>query len=59
MINYDIGQTWIRINNEAIVRLVIFGGEDNTILGADTLEGFGLGVDPVGKRLIPVEGLLM
>ena len=28
------------------------------ILGAFTLEGFGLGVDPVNRRLIRVPGLL-
>jgi hypothetical protein len=32
------------------------GGEP--LLGAFTLEGFGLGVDPVNRRLIPVPGLL-
>lgn len=36
--------------------LVVFG-EDRApaLLGAMTLEGLGLGVDPIGKRLIPVE----
>src|ERR1051326_5272463 len=35
-------------------------GESGTepLLGAFTLEGFGLGVDPVNRRLIPVPGLL-
>jgi hypothetical protein len=29
------------------------------LLGAVTLEEFGLGVDPVGKRLIPVKSYLL
>ncbi len=36
--------------------LVVFGeGEAPALLGAMTLEGLGLGVDPIGKRLIPVD----
>lgn len=29
------------------------------LLGAVTLEEFGLGVDPIGRRLVPVTGYLM
>lgn len=36
--------------------LVIFGERGApALLGAMTLEGLGLGVDPIGKRLIPIE----
>lgn len=28
------------------------------LLGAQTLETFGLGVDPLGKRLVPVDAYL-
>jgi len=36
--------------------LVIFGEHGApALLGAMTLEGLGLGVDPIGKRLIPIE----
>lgn len=59
MVEYEIGQTWIRLNGEAMTRLVVFSEGDQAILGADTLEGFGLAVDPIGRRLIPVPGLLM
>ncbi|MSQ21752.1 MAG: hypothetical protein EXR53_00365 [Dehalococcoidia bacterium] len=55
----EIGQTWIRIDDEAYIQLVVFGPEDQALLGAFSLEGFGLAVDPLGKRLVPVEGLLM
>ncbi len=55
----EVGQTWIRIDSEAHVQLVVFGTEDQALLGAFSLEGFGLAVDPLGKRLVQVEGLLM
>jgi clan AA aspartic protease len=56
----DVGQTWIRIDSRSAIRLVVFGDEDVApLLGADTLEGLLLAPDPVGKRLVPVEGLLM
>ena len=54
-----IGQTWVRIDEEAYIQLVVFGPEDQALLGAFSLEGFGLAVDPLGKRLVPMEGLLM
>lgn len=38
---------------------VVFGEEDVFLLGAVTLESMLLGVDPVRRRLIPVEGLLL
>jgi len=38
---------------------VIFGEENSPqLLGAVTLEAMGVGVDPVNKQLIPIEGLL-
>jgi hypothetical protein len=40
--------------------MVVFGNEDaQPILGADTLEGLGFAVDPFGRRVVPVPGLLM
>jgi hypothetical protein len=59
VLEYELGQTWIRLNGEAIIRLVVFSESEQAMLGADTLEGFGLAVDPVGKRLLPVPALLM
>ena len=36
--------------------LVVFGeGDAPALLGAMTLEGLGFGVDPIGRRLIPVD----
>ena len=52
---------WARVAIGELVQptLVVFG-EPGTepILGAFTLEGFGLGVDPVNRRLIRVPGFL-
>ena len=56
----QIGQTWIRIGDERCIAPVVFADErSGPLLGAVTLEIFRLGVDPVAKRLIPVDGLLM
>ena len=53
------GRTWIRINGEADVSPVVFWDEESLpLLGAVTLEIFGLGIDPVNRRLIPVDALL-
>ena len=53
----DIGQTWIRIADREVITLVLFNEEGTTpLLGARALEGVFMGVDPVGKRLVPVGG---
>ena len=52
---------WVRVKLGASTQptLAVFGDPGTEpILGAFTLEGFGLGVDPVNRRLIPVPGLL-
>ena len=38
---------------------VIFGPEGQFLLGATTLEDMLLVVDPIGRRLVPEEGLLL
>ena len=44
----------IRLNDEERIRVCIFGPLDcQPLLGADTLEGFGLMADPVNRRLVP------
>ena len=59
-IRRDLGQTWVRLNGEEAIAPVIFGAEGvQPLLGAVTLEIFQLGIDPVGMRLIPVDGLMM
>src|SRR5712692_6603891 len=56
----DVGQTWIRIDGQSVIRLVVFGSDESrALLGADVLQGLLLAVDPVGERLVPTRGLLM
>ena len=58
-IEYDIGQTVIRIGDTSRTVLVVFGEPgETTLLGATSLETFHLAVDPVHQRLIPVTGSL-
>ncbi len=57
---WDLGRAWVRVNGQAEPSLLIFGDEgQDPILGAYTLEGLRLAVDPVNRRLIEVPGLLL
>jgi predicted aspartyl protease len=59
-IDFDLGRTWIRLDGKPEIVLVLFGDEElGPVLGAHSLEAYSLGVDPVGKRLIPVEGVFL
>ncbi|MBI3634917.1 MAG: aspartyl protease family protein [Candidatus Rokubacteria bacterium] len=56
----DIGRTWIRVGNDAEMTLVVFADAGApALLGAYALEGLRLAADPVGRRLVPVPGLLL
>lgn len=60
VLDREIGQTWLRVDGKSVITLVVFGENGSPpILGAYALEGLLLAADPVGHRLIPVEGLLM
>ncbi len=55
----QVGRADFLVNGRQTPALVIFGEETAPpLLGAMTLEGLGLGVDPIGRRLIPIEVLL-
>ncbi len=59
-IEKEMAETKVRLDGQERTTLVVFGDEDTQpLLGAYTLEGFGLVPHPVGRRLIPVPGLLM
>ncbi len=59
-IERDVGQTWVRIDGRSVITLVVFGDEgSDALLGAYTLEGLRLGVDPANQRLVRTPGLLM
>ena len=55
----DYGRAWVTIDGESEVTIVVFG-EDNAppLLGAYTLEGLALAVDPVEQRLVPTSLIL-
>jgi len=58
-IQRDLAQVVARINGQGLYTLCIFGDEGSEpLLGMVTLEEFGLGVDPVTRKLIPVPGFL-
>lgn len=58
-VEYPIGEARIRLNSRERTTVVVFGPEGSqALLGATTLELFNLAIDPVGRRLIPVPGLL-
>lgn len=49
----------ITVGQETLPTVCLFGDDGSEpLLGAVTLEEFGLGVDPVGRTLIPVVGHL-
>ena len=56
----DVGQTWLRVEGREVVTLVLFNSEETVpLLGALALEGVFMGVNPVAKRLEPVEGFMV
>lgn len=58
-VTYPAGDVAIQLNGEEMVTLFLAGPPGCLpLLGAFTLEGFGLAADPVRKVLIPVAGLL-
>ena len=56
----EIGWLLVRIDGEERPTVVVFGDDGaEPLLGAVTMEEFGLGVDPVRRRLVPVGGYLV
>ena len=59
-VRLDVGDTLLRVEGRSRYSPVVFmDSETIAVLGAVTLEIFGLGVDPIGRRLIPVDALAM
>ena len=53
-IEMEYGEARASINGEQVTTLVVFGEDDApALLGAYTLEGLALAVDPVEQRLVP------
>lgn len=54
-VEYNFGMADINIDGRSLPCPVIFGAENQYLLGATTLEIFELMVDPVGTELVPRE----
>ena len=54
------GRTWMSLAGRQDMSPVVFWDEDSVpLLGAVTLEIFGLGIDPVNGRLVPVDAFML
>lgn len=54
----EIGYVWITLGNRRRITTVAFGSDTGQLLlGAFTLEGLELAVDPKGQRLVPIDSL--
>ncbi len=60
-VEYGIGEARFNIDGRERTCTVIFGAEGRYLLGATTLEDFGLMVDPTqpNPRLVPTAELLL
>ena len=53
-VEMEYGRAWATVNGSSEVTIVVFGEEDApALLGAYTLEGLALAVDPTSQRLVP------
>ena len=53
-VDMDYGRAWATVNGDSEVTIVVFGEDDApALLGAYTLEGLALAVDPTSQRLVP------
>ena len=56
----NVGHAWVRVDDRSAITLVVFAEPGAPVLlGAHALEGLRLAADPVGRRLVPVPGLLL
>lgn len=55
----DYGEARVTIDGESVTTIIIFGADNGPpLLGAYTLEGLALAVDPVQQRLVPTQLIL-
>jgi predicted aspartyl protease len=60
VIERGAAETFARLNGTRRTTVVVFGDEGSrALLGAYTMEGFGVAPDPVNQRLVRVRGLAM
>jgi clan AA aspartic protease len=56
---WEVAEVRVRLGERERTVLAFLAPEESPkLLGAQTLETFGLGVDPLGKRLVPVDAYL-
>ena len=58
-VEYEVGWALFSAEGERCLANVMFGPEENPLMGATTLEQLYLAVDPVDQRLVPQEALLL
>ncbi len=59
VISLEVGEARVRVEGRERTRIVVFGDDDaSPLMGADTLQGAALAVDPVAHRLVPTRALL-
>jgi aspartyl protease family protein len=59
-VEFEVGRTWVKVDGQQEFTQVIFGNDDaEALLGAVTLEEMALSVDPVRRRLVPVNKYLL
>ncbi|MXV79587.1 MAG: Retroviral aspartyl protease [Chloroflexi bacterium] len=57
-VDMEIGHVWITLDDRRRITTVAFGNDiGQLLLGAFTLEGLELAVDPKGQRLVPLGSL--
>ena len=56
---YEVGEARMRLEGEVFTTIVIFGDEGISLLGAVTLETFGLIPDTTAQELIPAPRLYL
>ena len=55
VVERDLTETRVRLNGQTRTTIVVFGdSSSDNLMGAYTLEGFGVMVDPVSRRLVPI-----
>lgn len=60
LVRRDVGEVRLTLNGQAVTTRVIFGhARDAKVIGLVTLESLGLSVDPIRRRLIPAEFLMI
>ncbi len=56
---WEVAEVKVRLEGRQRTVLAFLAPDQSPrLLGAQTLESFGLGVDPLGKRLVPVDAYL-